>query len=260
MKDISELFYKNNIEFFSQLSIEDMKIINRSLFERKTPFAKSAYIFLIPYFIGELPDRNISRYALARDYHLFISEVTDNIISELKMIYPDNNFVGMGDHSPIAEVYAAARAGLGVIGENGCLINKKYGSYVFIAEIFSDLEGDFVSNDVEYCIKCSLCKKVCPSPCHCLSDLTQQKGELAKETEELMRRHNTAWGCDICQEACPMNRDIEKTPIPFFYNNIIPALTHDILAKMSDEELSIRAYGWRKRKTVERNINILSDK
>ena len=254
---LSELFNKENIEYFGILSKDDAKIINQSLFERKTPFAKSIITFLIPYYTGECNNRNISLYAISKDYHLYISEATERIIKELQKKYPNELFYGMGDHSPIDEVNAAAKLGMGVIGDNGCIINEKYGSYLFIAEIYTSLCLDTEIHEIEFCSHCGICKKHCPSSENCLSHLTQKKGELDESTVLLMKKHNTAWGCDICQTVCPKNRNVSNTPIKFFYCDRIETLSKDTLDAMSDAELSTRAYGWRKRKTIERNVNAL---
>jgi epoxyqueuosine reductase QueG len=94
----------------------------------------------------------------------------------------------------------------------------------------------------------------------CLSAITQRKGELTDKEKDLMRTHNTAWGCDICQTSCPHNRHPALTPVEFFHRERIPQLTREILDNMSEDEFSRRAFAWRKRKTVERNLDILSEK
>lgn len=256
---MKNILANENIEYFGILSLDDCKIINQGLFERKTPFAESIIIFLIPYYTTDECDKNISLYAISRDYHIFIKEITEKIIEKLKKIYPENRFEGMGDHSPIDEVNAAAYCGLGFIGDNRCLINEKYGSYVFIAEIFTDLVLPSQAREIKLCSHCGLCKKACPSPDECLSELTQRKGELAEASADLMRKHNTAWGCDICQEVCPCNTNVFPTPISFFYKDRIPFLTRESIDDMSDEELSLRAYGWRKRNTIARNIKAITE-
>ena len=72
-----------------------------------------------------------------------------------------------------------------------------------------------------------------------------------------MRKHNTLWGCDLCQTSCPHNKSPEKTPVEFFYRERIPCLTRQLLDVMSEEEFERRAFAWRKRKTIDRNIDIL---
>ena len=107
------------------------------------------------------------------------------------------------------------------------------------------------------------CRRACPTGAlsgkgDCLSELTQRKGELAPKTVSMMRAHHTVWGCDLCQIACPYTRraiaEGRVTPIPFFHEARIPHLTAELLAAMPREEFESRAYSWRGRKTIERNL------
>ncbi len=256
---LKEIFSNEDIEYFAHIPIGECKIINESLYERTVNYAKSVIIFLIPYYDGDRSERNISLYATAKDYHLYVKMLSDRISPKLAALFPNNRFHLMADHSPIAETHAAASAGLGIIGDNYRLINKKYGSYVFIAEIFTDLECITSVKAIANCHHCGACRRACPSKEVCLSFLTQQKGELSEETVKLMKDNNTAWGCDICQTVCPLNQSVECTPIDFFKKDIVYRLTPEILDNMTDDELKERAFGWRKRKTIERNIKLLSE-
>lgn len=255
MLDLCKYVFKNeNIEYIGILPMECCKIINQSLYERTCPWAKSVILFLVPYYTEDRPERNISLYAVPRDYHSYMAELIDRVVQRLQYLQPDRRFRGMADHSPIAEISAAAMADLGIIGDNHCLINQKYGSYVFIGEIFTDMITAQTPKEPEHCPHCNKCKKACPSLHNCLSALTQQKGELSDDVLKLMKKNNTAWGCDICQIVCPLNRKVQKTPIEFFWQDRIFTLTPEAIEKMSDDELKTRAFGWRKRKTITRNI------
>ena len=88
----------------------------------------------------------------------------------------------------------------------------------------------------------------------------QGRTPLTDEEKALMIKHNTLWGCDECQTSCPHNRNPKITPVEFFHRDRIPCLTREILDSMSDEDFEKRAFAWRKRKTVERNLEILSKK
>lgn len=253
------VFRNEKIEYIGILPIDCCKIINQSLFERTCPWAKSVILFLVPYYTEDKPERNISLYAVPRDYHGYMASLTDRMVQNLQYMQPDRLFRGMADHSPIAETSAAAMAGLGIIGDNCLLINEKYGSYVFIGGIFTDMITTEKPNDISYCFHCGACAKACPSQGNCLSALTQQKGDLDENTISLMKKYHTAWGCDICQMVCPYNKEIKETPIEFFWQERIFKLTPEILDNMSDDELKTRAFGWRKRKTIERNIKLLKE-
>jgi epoxyqueuosine reductase QueG len=62
------------------------------------------------------------------------------------------------------------------------------------------------------------------------------------------------WGCDTCQDVCPMNKNPAITPISFFHKDIISVLTSEVINSMTDEEFSQRAYSWRGKNTILRNL------
>lgn len=262
---IDKFFEKEKIEYYSALRYSDCRESAPWIIERESFKPRSVLVFLVPYYTGET--LNISRYAAAYDYHIYIKEISDRLISALSGEYPEYHFRGYGDHSPIDERSAAAVSGLGIIGKNGLLINEKYGSYVFIADIVSDIDPELVGaedpKDVRFCSNCGACIKACPTGIlggegkDCLSAITQRKGELTEEECKLMRRYNTAWGCDECQSHCPYNKSPKLTPIDFFYQNRIIELTSSILSGMDKSEFQKRAFSWRGRKTVERNLAVL---
>lgn len=228
-------------------------------------------IFAVPYRVTEKKEKqNISEYAIPRDYHIFFRELFEEISARLSERFPEISVTGASDHSPIDEVHAAASAGLGVIGKNRLLITPKHGSYVFIGELYlasaekkrtTELPVNLSSPDTDItypnCIGCGACIKACPSPDNCLSSLTQKKGELSEEEKNLIRESGCAWGCDICQNVCPMNRDAADTSVPFFLKNRKQNITAKELETMSDDEFSSRAYAWRGRKTIARNLRLV---
>lgn len=264
---IRGFFENEKIEYYAALDYKNVREINPRIRERHSLDAKSVIIFLVPYYAGKT--ENLSKYSAARDYHLYIKDVTARLISILRDLYPDNNFVGFGDHSPIDERSAALAAGLGILGDNGLLINEKYGTYVFLADVISDLAPEKLGvkepKELERCEGCGACRTACPTgilagkSSECLSAITQKKGDLSDEEVSLMKKYNTVWGCDACQDFCPHNINPKTTPIDFFLECRIEHLTGDILNSMSDEEFSKRAFAWRGRKTVARNLEFFEN-
>ena len=240
----------------------------------------TAILFTIPYVMTrDVSDsaRNVSLYAVPRDYHGYLKELEVTLLPALEATYPHNRFALFADHSPIREVDAAARAGLGVLGLNGLLITPEYGSLVFIGELVTDAAYEAVTGhppsafptEPPLCEGCGACVSACPGGCregdrtNCLSALTQKKGQLPPNEKATIREGGLAWGCDACQLSCPHNlrviRDGMDTKIPYFVQHRLPRLTVESLARMSDEELRHRAYAWRGRAVIARNLALIAE-
>ena len=260
---------KLNIDLVSCLSLNECKIIRPYLLERNGIEGGSVIIFAVPYLTKiSFGERNISSYAVSRDYHLFFNELFKAIISKLKEKYPENKFAGFTDHSPIDEINASALAGLGVIGKNHLLITEKYSSYVFIGEIITDAILHSLSGTINECINCGKCFSVCPvngSVDKCLSAMTQKKGELTEGERQAIKSHKFAWGCDICQEVCPYTtKAIQNgtiySKIEFFNESLTPSLTSEYIENMPVDPFNERAYSWRGKTVIKRNLEILEGK
>lgn len=259
---------KINIDMVSCIFLNECNITRNYLLQRVGISSGSVIIFAVPYLTQDSTERNISSYAVSRDYHLFFKYLFDDIISKLKEKYPDYLFAGFSDHSPINEIDAAAKAGLGVVGTNHLLITEKHSSFVFIGEIITDAILPSFSKEIIHCIDCKQCINACPvqiSINSCLSATTQKKGNLEEEEKNKIKQSNCAWGCDICQEVCPYTKKAIQnntiyTNIDFFKENLTPMLTSDGIDSMNDEQFSNRAYSWRGKQVILRNLKIIEEK
>ena len=257
---IERLLTDEKIEYYGIIPFDSCKVINDGLLSRlfESWKPKSVIVFLAPYYTGEYEEKNVSLYAVPRDYHLYFNDLYKRVTSQLEAKFEGYNFKGCADHSPIAEVHAAALGGLGVIGDCFQFINEKYGSYTFIGEIYTDIElEEYSLYDIDFCTHCGKCTSECPSPDHCLSDITQKKGELNEREELLIINSRCAWGCDICRTVCPMNEGVAYTPIDFFKSELKPCITSAEIEEMGKDEFSARAYSWRGKKTILRNLKLL---
>jgi len=225
---------------------------------------KGAIMFLIPYkYSPAYTDINISKYAAAKDYHLYVKELGIRVLPKIKKAYPEHEFSMFCDASPIDERICAARAGLGVMGKNNMLINDTYGSYCFIGSILTTyVPVRALDAEVYGCSGCGKCIDACQSKALvnndmslCLSAVSQNKRKTPEDIE-IIKNHSVIWGCDVCQDVCPMNKDVKDTDIPFFRQDIIAHLTYDIVNNMSTEQFESRAFAWRGKSVILENLHI----
>ena len=269
---IREILSEHNITLCGSLPLSSCRVIRPYLLEKHGigPGGR-VFVFAVPYLAPTGAKPNISAYAVPEDYHRFFTGLFDDILPRLREKFPGHRFTGFTDHSPIDERAAAAAAGLGCVGRHGLLITGPYSSYVFLGEIIADPDTavgeDAVIPDVRnsaLCENCNLCAAACPYGLSggCLSAVTQKKGELSEDERNMIAKYGFAWGCDIWQEVCPhtgaaRSRGSIYTSIPYFLRALTPRLTRELVLSMSDEEFSKRAYSWRGRETILRNLELI---
>jgi epoxyqueuosine reductase QueG len=78
------------------------------------------------------------------------------------------------------------------------------------------------------------------------------KGELSSENIDLIKESGCIWGCDVCQDVCPMNKNASVTPIEEFKNTAVSNFVFN-------GNIDGRAYNWRGRKVIERNLRYISE-
>lgn len=180
--------------------------------------AKSIISLLFNYYNDiELKDLKISKYAYGKDYHKVIKDRLKTLFTRIKEKYPDIQGRYFVDSAPVMERVWAKESGLGWIGKNTLLINRKSGSFFFIAEMILDIELDYSENiEKNHCGNCRNCIDFCPTQAigqngyildanKCISYLTiENKGEISSEFSGKMS--NYIFGCDICQIVCPWNK------------------------------------------------------
>ncbi|ASB49496.1 tRNA epoxyqueuosine(34) reductase QueG [Alkalitalea saponilacus] len=169
----------------------------------------------------------ISRYAYGKDYHDTIRKKLSVLFDYIREhIYPDLQGRYFVDSAPLLERTLAVKAGLGWIGKNSMLINRKLGSWVFIAELVVNLELPYNQTTVnDGCGGCTRCIDACPTQAilphrqidsnRCISYLTIENRDDIPENFE-GKLDGWVFGCDICQEVCPWNRKAKDTDEPDF--------------------------------------------
>ncbi|GAC1362436.1 MAG: tRNA epoxyqueuosine(34) reductase QueG [Acidobacteriaceae bacterium] len=162
---------------------------------------------------------------VATDYHDFLLAQLQHLADELRARVGGASKCYV-DTGPIVERSRAARAGIGWIGKNTCLLNQEEGSWLLLGVILSDLHlpselASLLSAD--RCGSCTRCIDACPTDAliepnqmdasRCIAYLTiEKKGSIPEDLRSLMGRQ--IFGCDICQDVCPWNRRTRATGSP----------------------------------------------
>ncbi|NLN49494.1 MAG: tRNA epoxyqueuosine(34) reductase QueG [Clostridiales bacterium] len=269
-KDFGEI-WKRQIERGYITGFEEKDFDRRIDSRLSLPQAKSVIVCLFPYYVGTAEGSNLSKYAYLVDYHIIIKRKLTAIGEYLKENIKGFQYKAYVDAGPLDERYLAYKAGLGFRGLNGHIINEKYGSYVFIGYIINNYPFMPDEPDERTCNKCGKCIESCPGQCisgnftinplKCKSYITQKKGELNDEETKILKKHNLIWGCDVCQDVCPHNENIEETPIEEFNTNLIYNLDCREMSQIShrefDKKYRNRSFAWRGKKILKRNCEIL---
>jgi len=187
---------------------------------RLVPGAKSVITMLLNYYpVNDPPSGipKISKYAYGKDYHDIIKGKLKEFLTRIQSNIGQIHGRGFVDSAPVLERAWAQRSGLGWIGKNGNLINRKSGSFLFIATLITDLELEYDDPyAADYCGTCTRCVDACPTEAimdgkvidggRCISYLTiELKDQIIPQA---MKGKFDGWifGCDICQDVCPWNR------------------------------------------------------
>ncbi len=214
----------------------------------------------------------ISASAWGVDYHILLKQGMEKLI-EYVNTKTNHQFIFQGfvDTGHLSDREIARRAGIGYIGKNSNLITHCNGSFVWLGHILTNMELEPDMEVENQCGDCSICLNACPTNAinedgtidysKCLANILIQKGELSQQVIEKMGKR--VYGCDTCQAVCPKNKAVlnDKT------NNTeteIGWIDLDELAGMSNKEFKEkyghRAFSWRGKKVLQRNIDALRQK
>lgn len=238
---------------------------------------RSIVVVLFPYYAG-VTEGNLSLYCRGIDYHVVVPKILNEIGEKACcMLGEGAAFHAYADTGPLRDRYLVLRSGLGRIGRNQMMISDIWGSYFFVAyltfntEIEPDEEVPYV-NGVS-CLNCGLCVKKCPGGAmqedgsfvleRCLSGITQKKGILSSWEAEILKKGGMIFGCDVCQNVCPMNAGVPVSPIEAFTKDRIDSLHLKDMAGLTrrtfEEKYPDRAFTWRGPDVVRRNLELLGE-
>jgi len=224
------------------------------------PNFKSAVVFLFSYPKTPLAenDLKIADYIFAFndcDYHQILSQRIKKFFSAINI--SEEHYQIAVDTAPILERDLAYRAGLGWIGKNSMLINRKLGSYFLIASAVFNIEITFSNQKIiaqadlketDHCGNCRACLDACPTNAIienqrqidsrlCISTYTIESFGGDKTPPSSKRGTQEIYGCDICQSVCPWNNKVPmqelsqlKNSLVFenFYKNDIESIIKDL--------------------------------
>lgn len=265
-------FYKIRQEKNLQNEFEEKDIEKRINPIHYMKEGKTILSIAFPYYHeGKDINNGFSIYTKRPDYHLVVKQYIGKICDFIRTL--GGKAEGFVDSNTLPERYIAYLAGIGFIGRNNMIITKKYGSYVFLGEIITDLEIPCEDNytfeqisDYTECGECMNCFKECPTRSinkHqtnsniCLSYITQKK-EISKK--EMSQLKGNVFGCDFCQLQCPYNQDVAINVLPEF--KTLEYMNEDLCtyANMNNqyfkEKISKTSCGWRGKNVIRRNAII----
>ena len=199
---------------------------------------------------GDALRGKVGRYAWGHDYHkvmeqrlrLFVRGLSERLGQSIQAkVYVDTG--------PMLDRAVAERAGIGWFGKNTNILTSSHGSWVFLGQVVTDLELERDKPSKKTCGQCTLCIDQCPTGAivapyvidntKCISYLTiEHRGPIPRNLRPQMG--DWVFGCDICQDVCPVNRKAQPTKEPAFQTGEhgFTALELLPLLKMTEEEFT----------------------
>ena len=211
--------------------------LKRASLANAAPWARSIVVCALNYNTGQPYSTHagsqsqgwISRYAWSqRDYHDVLLEKLRALEARLNELCAQHQLPSPRtwcyvDTGPVIERIFAKYAGIGWIGKNTCILNESLGSWLFLGVLLTSLELTPDTPPADRCGTCTRCLDACPTNAFpapyqldatkCISYLTiEKRGKIAEDLRAAIGRH--VFGCDICQDVCPWNREAPLTSTP----------------------------------------------
>ena len=223
--------------------------------------ARSIIALALPYNVGEYaqdtsrpggPHGIVSRYAWGRDYHNVLRKKLRKLVAFLETKHASARF--FADTGPVLDRAAAFRAGVGWYGKSTMILTEEQGTWVFLAEVITDLALEYSKPLKKNCGSCTRCIDACPTGAivapyqvdarRCIAYLTiENRGGIPRPLRAQVGTR--VFGCDICQEVCPVNRyapadaDDDFLPRP----GVGPSIPLLPLLEITEEEFRSRFQG-----------------
>lgn len=225
---------------------------------RVMPQGRSVICVALNYYTGhQRPEgpqyAKISRYGWGRDYHRLMDKKLKQLAQWLRSHNPAIEARAYADTGPVQDKFWAQQAGLGWVAKNGNLITRRYGSWVFLGEVVTNVPLQADRPHTSHCGTCTRCLSACPTEAirapgweidanRCIAYHTIENRSETLPPDIGQNLHGWVAGCDICQEVCPWNQRFAQvtdvndfTPYP---QNLAPTL--EALAEITPEEWNRR--------------------
>ncbi len=224
-----------------------LKLAERLDIAKLLPGAKTVIALASNYWRTDEPGP-IARYARGRDYHATGRDRIRALRRAIQAQWPGVKDYASVDAGPVMEKVWAARAGLGFVGKNGCFITPELGSWVVLSTMTLDAEVEPEAYaggpTADQCGRCTLCITSCPTGAivadkvvdatACLSYQTIENTNAVPEALRLAMP-NIVFGCDICQDVCPLSASPVLAPERFALREVGSVKVQQ-LAAMTREE------------------------
>ncbi len=222
------IFFDFFMQWLKEVEVGDMHYLKRNADLREAPAilmdgVQTIISLAYPYPANKptTPDGyTASRYSTPQqeDYHLRLKNSGKELCTFIAKVFPESRSRIFVDSAPILERSLAVMSRIGFIGKNNMLIIPGFGSYCFLGEIFTT--APFATTSLKMpengCGSCTKCIESCPtgalkSPFYiqasrCLSYQTiESRDDIDKGIT--CKMGNTFFGCDVCQEVCPFNKN-----------------------------------------------------
>lgn len=200
---------------------------------RLVPGSKSVVSVIGSYFHPEhekqMQQKNtpkIAKYAQGQDYHKVYKKKLKKLFAFTRDLLGGLEGRVFVDSAPVLDKAWAVKSGLGWMGKNSNILNKDIGSFFFIGEMIVDVDFNYDHPVTDHCGSCTRCIDACPTNAiyepyrvdatRCISYLTiELKEQIPKEQRDDLGEW--MFGCDICQDVCPWNRDAKYGEIEDLY-------------------------------------------
>ncbi len=240
---------------FSGLPWFDEERVVRATDPRRTLREARSVVVLAASYAHRAPHREaglrgrIARYAWGRDYHVLLKRRARRIARWIDRQVPGARSHWMTDSGPLAERAFARSGGLGWQGKNTMLLRRGLGSYTLLAAVLTTAEIEPDPPVAQGCGSCARCLPSCPTgalaaPYDLANDLciSYQTIENHGPIPRALRARMGDWvfGCDLCQEACPVNEGVEVGALPELAPRSAEAAFPDLVSALALDDDGFR--------------------